>query len=312
MSAEPLNKGERNMQMHHGILGAGGVGGLIGAVLAKAGEHVTLILRAEALAKHPAGIALDSTFGKFAVPVSLAAKVSQPLDILWVTVKATQLESALASVPAEAQIRAVVPLLNGIDHVQLLRERFGHDRVVPATIAVESERAAPGVIVHRSPWIRLNAASSGRMILENSFQHFSQFGFDCNFIDNETTLLWSKLVFLAPIALSTTAAAAPIGDVLKDPARKARLEDCVREACAVGTASGAVLDVNFPLANIGKLPAQMRSSMQKDVAAGRPPELDAIAGPILRGAEKYQVQAPATRKLVEEIRLRLGTARRQD
>jgi 2-dehydropantoate 2-reductase len=297
--------------MQHGILGAGGVGGLIGAVLAKAGEDVTLILRHEALAQHPAGIALDSTFGKFAVPVSRVAKVEQPLDVLWITVKATQLESALDSVPAGAQIRAVVPLLNGIDHVQLLRERFGHDRVVPATIAVESERAAPGVIVHRSPWVRLNAASSGRQILESSFEHFRRFGFECNFIESETALLWSKLVFLAPIALSTTAAAAPIGDIIKDPIRKARLEDCVREACAVANAGGAALDENVPLANIGKLPPQMRSSMQKDVAAGRLPELDAIAGPILRGAESHGLQAPATRALMEEIRLRLKPATRQ-
>jgi 2-dehydropantoate 2-reductase len=290
--------------MEHGILGAGGVGGLVGAVLAKAGENVTLILRPEMLARHPAGIALDSTFGKFAVSVSRAAKVDQPLDVLWITVKATQLESALDSVPRDAQVRAVVPLLNGIDHVQLLRERFGHDQVIPATIAVESERAAPGVIVHRSPWVRLNAASSGHLVLESSFSHFRQFGFECNFIENETTLLWSKLVFLAPIALSTTAAAAPIGDVVKDPARKARLEQCVEEACAVAIAGGAVLDAATVLANIGKLPPQMRSSMQKDVEAGRTPELDAIAGPILRGAEKFALPASATRALVEEIRKR--------
>lgn len=292
--------------MHHGILGPGGVGGLIGAVLAKAGEDVTLILRPEALAQHPTGLALDSTFGRFAVPVRLAATVDRTLDVLWVAVKATQLAPALKLIPPDAQIRAVVPLLNGIDHVEVLRQRFGQDRVVPATIAVESERAGPGVIVHRSPWVRVNAASSGRTVLENSFEHFQRFGFDCNFIDNETTLLWSKLVFLAPIALSTTAAAAPIGDVLKDPVRKARLEDCVREACATATASGASVDVNVPLGNIGKLPPQMRSSMQKDVEAGRPPELDAIAGPILRGAEQHGLPAPATRALVEEIQTRLA------
>ena len=292
--------------MDHGVLGAGGVGGLVGAVLAKAGDKVTLILRPDSLTKHPGGIALDSTFGKFAVSVSLAAQVDQPLDVLWITVKATQLESALASVPSGAPIRAVVPLLNGIDHVQLLRECFGHDRVIPATIAVESERAAPGVIVHRSPWVRLNAASSGRSILEAPFEHLRHFGFECNFVENETTLLWSKLVFLAPIALSTTAAAAPIGEVIKDPARKARLEECVGESCAVATASGATIDVNTVLANVSKLPQQMRSSMQKDVEAGRSPELDAIAGPILRGAEKHGLPSSATRALVQEIQKRLG------
>jgi 2-dehydropantoate 2-reductase len=292
--------------LHHGILGAGGVGGLIGAVLAKAGEDVTLIVRPEALAQHPNTLSLESTFGKFTVPVSLAAQSGPPLDVLWITVKATQLQSALASISAVTRIGAVVPLLNGIDHLQLLRERFGHDRVIPATIAVESERTAPGVIVHRSTWARLNAAASGRQLLEKAFDEFRQFGFECNFVSDETTLLWSKLSFLAPLALSTTAAAGPIGAVLSDPTRKALFEACVREACAVANACGATLDANAVLGNIGKLPPQMRSSMQKDVAAGHPPELDAIAGPILRGAEKHGLQVPATHALVAEIRKRLA------
>jgi 2-dehydropantoate 2-reductase len=291
--------------MHHGILGAGGVGGLIGAVLAKAGEEVTLIVRPEALAWHPSELSLESTFGKFTVPVSLAAQSGPALDVLWITVKATQLQAALGSISEETRIGAVVPLLNGIDHVQLLRERFGHDRVIPATIAIESERTAPGVIVHRSPWARLNAAISGRPLLEKAFDEFRRFGFECNFVNDETTLLWTKLSFLAPLALSTTAAAGPIGAVLGDPTRKALFEACVREACAVANASGAALDANAVLGNIGKLPPQMRSSMQKDVAAGHPPELDAIAGPILRGAEKHRLQVPATHALVAEIRKRL-------
>jgi 2-dehydropantoate 2-reductase len=293
--------------MHHGILGAGGVGGLIGAVLAKAGEEVTFIVRQRSLAQQPRELSLDSSFGKFTVPVSVVAKPDRPLDVLWITVKATQLESALESVSAEAQTGAIVPLLNGIDHVQLLREHFGRDRVIPATIAVESERIAPGVILHRSPWARLNAASTGRAALQTSFDQFTRFGFECNFIDNETTLLWSKLAFLAPVALSTTAAEGTIGDVRSNPARKARFVACIGEACAVANANGAALNADSILANVGKLPPQMRSSMQKDVAAGFPPELDAIAGPILRGAEKYGLPSSATRALVDEIQQRLNS-----
>ncbi len=295
--------------MHHGILGAGGVGGLVGAVLAQAGEQATLIVRPEALAQQPHTLSLESKFGKFTVPVSVAAQAAAPLDVLWITVKATQLQPALTSIPVAARIGAVVPLLNGIDHIKLLRGRFGHDRIIPATIAVESERTAPGVIVHRSPWVRLNAASSGSALLEKIFDEFRRFGFECNFVDKETTLLWSKLSFLAPIALSTTAAAAPIGDVLSEPASKVRLEACVREACAVANAGGAALDPDFVLGNAGKLPPQMRSSMQKDVAAGRPPELDAIAGPILRGGEEHGIKTPATRGLVDKILERLGPLR---
>ena len=292
--------------MHHGILGAGGVGGLIGAVLAHAGEEVTLIVRPEALARQPKQLSLESRFARFTVPVSAVARLSTPIDILWITVKATQLHSALGSIAAETQIGTVVSLLNGIDHIRVLRDRFGRDQLVPATIGVESERTSPGVIVHRSPWVRLNASTSGRLRLESSFDHFRRFGFECNFVDDEATLLWSKLAFLAPIALSTTAAAAPIGEVLSDTARKARFEACVREACNVGNASGARLDANLVLGSTVKLPPEMRSSMQKDVAAGRTPELDAIAGPIIRGARRFGLEAPATGALVREIESRLA------
>lgn len=292
--------------MQHGILGAGGVGGLIGAVLAKAGESVTLIVRPEAADRHPRELSLESGLGKFSVPVSVSATADRPLDVLWITVKAPQLKPALDRIPERARIGTVVPLLNGIDHVPVLRARFGHDGVVPATISVETERTAPGKIVHRSPFVRLNVAASGRERLETSVLEFRQFGFDCKFVGDEVTLLWSKLVLLAPLALSTTAAGSPIGGVVADASRRAKLEACVREACAVATASGAAVDANAVITTIESLPPQMRSSMQKDVDAGRPAELDAIAGPILRGAEAHGLEAPATGELVTAIRKRLA------
>lgn len=288
--------------MHHGILGAGGVGGLVGAVLAQAGDAVTLIVRPEKLEQQPRQLSLESRFGTFSAPVSVAASVTQPLDVLWITVKATQLEAALASVPAPARIGAVVPLLNGVDHVETLRRRFGHDCVVPATIAVESERVAPGRIVHRSPFVRLNVAAAGRPRLQATVEHFRRFGFECKFVESESTLLWSKLVFLAPIALSCTAAGLPSDGVVADPPARARLEACVREACAVAAAEGATVDAAAVIAGILGLPPGMRASMQKDVEAGRAPELDAIADPILRGAQAHGLPATATQELVAAVR----------
>jgi len=148
--------------MRHAILGAGGVGGLIGAALAKSGEAVTLVLRPEALKNYPAELSLESPLGSFSVPVDRAASVTTPVDVLWVTVKATQMEAALRSVAvAPEQIGTVVPLLNGMDHVPILRKRFGQDRVVPASIVVEAERAAPGKIIHRGMVVRLSFSSIG-------------------------------------------------------------------------------------------------------------------------------------------------------
>lgn len=294
--------------MRHAIVGAGGVGGTIGAILSNAGESVTLVVRPGTAEKYPPELTLQSTFGTVSGLVKIAEALEYPVDILWITVKATQLDSSISSIAPERVMQAVIPLLNGIDHVAVLRRHFGHDRVIPATIAGEMEKVAPGKIVHPSPFLRLNIASSGRPVLQQAVNEFIQFGMECKFFDNEATLLWSKLVMLGPFALSTTAANGPIGAVLADPARRKLMENCVREACAAANADGAGLDPEVSVRLLGNSPPTMRSSMQKDVDAGRPPELDAIAGPILRVAEARGVTAPATAELVEQVEQRMRSA----
>lgn len=294
-----------SLLVKHAILGAGGVGGVIGAILANAGEDVTLIVRPGTAAAYPRQLALDSPFGKASGVVQVSETLSEPTDVLWITVKATQLDSALAGMPWHPAVKAVVPLLNGTEHVSVLRARFGHDRVIPATIAGEMERIAPGKYVHRSPFLRLNVATEGRLVLDGVSEKFRNFGLECKYIDNEQTLLWGKMVFLAPFALSTSAAGMPIGGVLSDPERHRRLDDCIRETAEAGRANGAELDADTTIKMMGGAPAQMRSSMQKDVEAGRPPELDAIAGPILRTARAHRFHANATQQLVDEIKRRL-------
>jgi 2-dehydropantoate 2-reductase len=295
--------------MRHAILGAGGVGGLIGACLAHAGDSVTLIVRREALALYPRRLDLESAFGHFTVDVAVAADVP-PVDALWITVKATQLGAALNALKNPDAVRAIVPLLNGIDHIPLLRARYGSGRVIPATIAVETERVSPGHIVHRSPFARLNVSSAGRSLLGSTVDQLQQIGFACRFIDDEPTLMWSKLVFLAPYALTTSAADKATGEVISDPAWKSQLEACVREACAVAIAEGAKVDPETILAGMMAMPGNMRSSMQKDVEQHKTPELDAIAGPILRGAGQHGIDVPATKILVAAVEQRAGLERR--
>jgi len=286
--------------MRHAILGAGGVGGLIGACLAHAGNSVTLVVRRETVAQYPKQLQLESPFGNFTVDVAVAAEVPA-VDVLWITVKATQLDSALAAFTNPDSVRALVPLLNGIDHLALLRTRYGAGRVIPATIAVETERVSPGHIVHRSPFARLNVSSAGRGLLESSVDQLQRIGFECRFIDDEPTLMWSKLVFLAAFALSTTAADKTTGEILADPEWRKLGLDCLREACAVAVAEGAKVDAEAVIAGVMKMPGNMRSSMQKDVEQHKTPELDAIAGPILRGARRHGIEVPATKKLVAEV-----------
>lgn len=291
--------------MRHAILGAGGVGGLMGACLAHSGASVTLVVRREALAQYPKQLHLESPFGNFEVNVAVAAEVP-PVDVLWITVKATQLDSALGALKNPDAVRAIVPLLNGIDHVPLLRAKYGSDRVIPATIAVETERVSPGHIVQRSPFARLNVLSAGRALLGSTVDPLQQLGFECRFIDDEPTLMWGKLVFLAPFALTTTAADKTVGEILSDPEWRSLGEACIREACAVAVAEGAKVNAEKVLSGVAGMPGSMRSSMQKDVAQHKTPELDAIAGPILRGARRHGIEVPATKKLVAAVEQRAG------
>ena len=100
-------------------------------------------------------------------------------------------------------------------------------------------------------------------------------GMGCEVQDDEPTMLWSKLCFLAPFALATTASEGSLGVIREDPGRWASLEQCVSEACAVGSAEGARSPRADPRST-RRAAQRFPSSMQKDVAAGRVLELDAI------------------------------------
>ena len=293
--------------MKHAIVGAGGVGGLLGGALAHSGESVAMVVRPGTRNKYPARIHVDSTFGKFDESVEWTESVP-PADVLWLAVKALQLNDSLRLIAEGARLPLIVPLLNGIDHVALLRDRFGEHAVLPGTIAVETERTAPGHIVHRSPFAKLNLSARGRGMLAQTMDQLRKIGFTGEFIDNESTLMWGKLVFLGPLALSTTAANKTIGELVSNPELWTNLQACVREACTVGSAEGAKLNFDVVIKAILALPASMKSSMQKDVEQGRLPEVDAIGGGIARAADRHNIPAPVTRRLIETVRRRAGMA----
>jgi 2-dehydropantoate 2-reductase len=290
--------------MHHGILGAGGVGGFIAGCLSHIGEQVTLVVRPETLAAHPPKIQLESPYGNWTVDVDWTASVPA-CDVLWLTMKATQLDGALQPIADIDSIRAVVPLLNGLDHLQVLRSKFGATRVVPATIAGEFERLSVAHFVHRTKFAILNLSSQGRELLQPIADRLRDLGLTCNFIDDEATLMWGKLVFLGPIALTTTAFNRTVGEVVADPKSWSQLEAAVREAAAVAQAEGAKVDPDGALKVFKTGTPGMRSSMQKDVEHGRPPELDAIGGAIVRAAKRHGLTAPTTEELMAAVRGRL-------
>lgn len=286
--------------MKHAILGAGAIGGLVGTVLSSLGEEVTVVVRPERLSSYPANLTLERPSGSLTAPAKAVAALTETVDVLWIATKTYQLQTALEVV--QLAPGCVVPLLNGVDHVAVLRARFGSERVVPGTIAVEAERTAPGQFIQRSPFVLLNLASSGEPLLGPIIGRLDNLGFTCKFIPNEQTLLWWKLSFLAPFALVTSASGMNLGEILATPDWKVKLHSAIAETCTVANASGAELDASRTRTGFDSAPPAMRSSMQKDLAAGRQLELDAIGGPIVRGGERYGIDVPTTRHLMAAIR----------
>lgn len=285
--------------MEHAVLGAGAIGGLVGTALASLCEGVIVLVRPERLPDYPANLSAERLSGAITAPANAAATLRNPVDVLWIATKTYQLKTALGAV--QSSPRLIVPLLNGVDHVAVLRAHFGHDRVLPATIAVEAEKIAPGRFAQRSPFVNLNLAAVGERVLGAVVARLRDLEFTCRFIQSEQTLLWSKLCFIGPFALVTSASGMNKGEIYADAEWKRRLIFAVAEACAVAKASGAEVDVAQIQTIFDGLPSGIRSSMQKDLASRRQLELDAIAGPIVRGGEGYGIDVSTTAALIAMI-----------
>ncbi len=207
------------------------------------------------------------------------------------TVKATQLDQALERVPADVLGDAlVVPFLNGLDHVDRLRNRYPSSHVVAATIRVEVARVEPGVIRHTSPFAAVELATSAalRVRVEELAAHLRATGLDVKVRDDEVPMLWDKLVLLAPLALLTTHERAGVGAV-----RTLRRDDAVAlisEVAAVARAEGGTVDAEAVLKLLEAAPEAMQSSMQR--------------GAVLTHAARAGIAVPVTTRLVEELRER--------
>jgi len=270
--------------LKHAILGAGGVGGLLGAALAKAGHPVTLIVRPGAAAGFPNPIHLQSDLlGEVEAEVAVVERLSEPADVLWVAVKAGQLEAALKQAPP-GLVDVVVPLLNGVDHLDALRRAYGPERVVTGTIRVEAERLEPGRYRQKGAFIVAELAGRPDLVAE-----LNQAGIQARMVEDGDRALWAKLIMLAPFALTSTASQLSLGQIVEQPEWRDRMVSAMREVKAVAAAQG--IELEEPAGMLKVTARDMRTSMQKDAAAGRPLELDHISGPIVRGGREQEGDA---------------------
>ena len=289
--------------IHVGVLGPGGVGGLVAAALDRAGTPVSVVARSETVeVLERDGLRVSSVrLGDFVARPRAVPLLSWPVDVLIVATKATALRAALERVKRPFP-KLVVPLLNGLDHLAVLREHFGAERVLAAVIRVESDRPQPGVVVQTSPFLRIDLAPDPRA--ERVAHLLRAAEIPARIGDSEAEVLWRKLVRLNALACTTAAHAAPLGEIRSRAEWRAELVGAVEEAAAVARAEGAPIEPGPVLEELWEAHASLTSSLARDVAAGRENELDAIAGAVLRAGERHGLGCPTVAALAAAIRSR--------
>src|SRR5260370_8489924 len=188
------------------VLGPGGVGGFLAAVLAREGSSVVVLASdGTSRAISQSGLRVESPrFGSFTASIRTAARLSEPVDACLITVKATQLKDAVDRAPANALGPAlVIPFLNGIEHVGFLRAVYPPSTVVPPPIPIQTTKSGPGLIRQTSPFasVEIAAFAANRDRVEPIAAHLMAAGLAVLVRDDELATLWAKCVSLVPMKL---------------------------------------------------------------------------------------------------------------
>jgi 2-dehydropantoate 2-reductase len=226
-----------------------------------------------------------------------------------IATKASGLRPALQRIHERPGL--VVPLLNGLDHITALRQHFGTGAVAAGTIRIEADRPTAAVITQTSPFLRVDLAADDASLhprLHALAAALETAEVPARVGDSEAQILWGKLVRLNALACTTSASDRPIGFIRTDPEWRATLIACLDEGTAVANADGATIDAGDPLQELEDAHAELGSSMQRDIAAGREPELDAIAGAVIRAGTRHGIPTPTISRLASEIATRAGVA----
>ena len=291
------------------VLGPGAIGGFIAAVLWRYGVDVTCVARestAELINRD--GIRFESAIlGDYVARPRAVARLDIQPELLFVTTKATSLQAALERVDKEfVNNTVIIPLLNGIEHVQMLRDRYGAG-VAPGIISIESKYLGPNHIAHVSPFARIQLASDEDVSPEKLAEIVSLLnnaGIETTVLSSEAEVLWGKLVRLNALACTTAATDREIGYIRTHPQWRGLLKNCVEEGAVVARAHGVEMEPEAVLSFIDALPSALGTSMQRDISAGRQPELDAITGALIRAGKSKGLACPTIERLFEEIQQR--------
>ncbi len=301
--------------MRIAVLGSGAVGGYFGALLARAGHEVTFVARGAHLsAIRDAGLHVRRALGDFIVraPAESDTRRIGPVDLVLVAVKAYDNGTALPMLaPLVGPATVVLTLQNGVDGPEETAAVVGEERVLAGAAYIATALTAPGVIDQTGTYRRIAFgepfAARGSVTARAAALAgtLSAADIEAQVVADGRIQLWEKFVYLAPFAGMTGASRQPVGVVRADPAARPQLLAAFAEVDRVGRAEGVALPEDLLdriVAYVDEVPETMRSSLLIDLQAGKPIEVDALQGSVVRRAARVGVPVPVMQTLYAVLR----------
>lgn len=282
-------------------LGAGGIGGYFAGRLA---EHqaadVSFLVRPGRKAQLDRdGLRLESQLGSFTLMVDavLAEDIREPADIILLTCKAYDLDNAIAAIrPAVGANTGIVPLLNGISHLDTLNAAFGNERVLGGLAAIAITMQPDGLIKHLNDWGSITfGEQDGRMsprvtALKAAFDKCA--GVTAVASPEIMQRMWEKIVFLSTLAGMTTLMRANIGEITRSPGGAGLVLDLLDRTAGISKAEGYPMPEDYMARNRALLDdstSTLTASMLRDLERGGPVEADHIIGFLLDKARAHGI-----------------------
>jgi 2-dehydropantoate 2-reductase len=284
------------------VVGAGGVGGYFGGLLARAGEPVAFMARGPHLEALQAqgGVRLHTVHGELFAPARALGAPDEPAELVLFTVKAYDTETAAARiVPAVGPQTVILSLQNGVDNEEVLAARFGPERVWGGTAYIFAAIEAPGVVRQTGgPRAIRFGAWAGRGLTDRLRAWEARFraaGFEAEALADILPEKWSKFIFICALAGVSALTRLPLGEVRASPPTWALFRGLLEEGVAVARARGVPLPpdlVDRHAALAEAQPPDSRASLATDLLAGRRLEVEALHGTLVRYGREAGVPTP--------------------
>jgi 2-dehydropantoate 2-reductase len=287
------------------VVGAGGVGGYFAAVLARAGYSVSVVARGAQLeAIRREGLRIISPKGDFTTKVAKASNNPAdigPVDAVILAVKAWQVTEAGSTMkPLLTPLTKVLPLENGVEATEQLQQVLGPAHPLIGLCRIIASVESPGCIRHGGlePTVALGEPD-GSALSENALAlavALKTAGVTVQTPPDIHAALWEKLIFIAAVSGAGAVARSTIGEVRNCPPTRELLRQLMEEVATVARSRGIHLTedvVSRALTFVDSSPGDGTASMQRDIAAGRPSELEAIVGAVVRFGDQAGVPTPA-------------------